>query len=84
MKRWDGVYKIISPFTKRQGPDGLIHEGWCAIFEYECCSCRNDRKGRGGRRVRKDDGGAKVEAPPTYKESEDAQADNQRSYQNVR
>jgi hypothetical protein len=29
-------------------------------------------KRRGGRRVRKDDGGAKVEAPPTYKELEDA------------
>jgi hypothetical protein len=69
--RWDGVWKIISPFTKRLGPDGKIHEGWCPIFLHECCSCK--RKGRGGgRRVRKDDGGAKVEARPTYKELEDA------------
>jgi hypothetical protein len=67
--RWDGVWKIISPFTKRLGPDGKIHEGWCPIFLHECCSCK-DRKGRGGRRVRKDDGGAKVEVPPP--ELEDA------------
>jgi hypothetical protein len=70
--RWDGVWKIISPFAKRLGPDGKIHEGWCPIFLHECCSCKDDRKRRGGRRVRKDDGGAKVEAPPTYKELEDA------------
>ncbi len=35
MKQWDGVYKILSPFTKRLGPDGKVHEGWCAIFERE-------------------------------------------------
>ena len=33
-----------SPFTKRQGPDGKIHEGWCAIFEREACSCDDGRK----------------------------------------
>jgi hypothetical protein len=69
-RRWDGRWGIISPFKKRMGPDGQMHEGWCAIFERGCCSCRDDRKRRGGRRVRKDDGGAKVEAPPP--ELEDA------------
>jgi hypothetical protein len=63
-KRWDGIYKIISPFTKRLGPDGAVHEGWCAIFLLQCCSCKDDGRGRGGRRVRGDDGGAKVKAPP--------------------
>jgi hypothetical protein len=71
MKRWDGVYKIISPFTKRLGPDGKIHEGWCAIFQRECCSCRPNRGG-GGMKIRKDDGGAKVETPPKDREIEDA------------
>jgi hypothetical protein len=31
--------KIPSPFNKRKGPDGKTHEGWCAIFEGDCCSC---------------------------------------------
>ena len=31
-----------SPFTKRKGPDGKTHEGWCAIFEGDCCSCDDD------------------------------------------
>lgn len=66
MKRWDGHWGIISSFKKRQGPDGRVHEGWCAIFLHECCSCR--RYGHGGaRRVRKDDGGAKVKAPSKHK-----------------
>jgi hypothetical protein len=60
--RWDGVYKILSPFTKRQGPDGLTHEGWCAIFERECCSCRDRRSGRGGKIVG-NGGGSKVAVP---------------------
>ena len=34
------------PFTKRQGPDGKIHEGWCAIFAGEMCSC-DDEVARG-------------------------------------
>jgi hypothetical protein len=59
VKRWDGIYRIISPFIKRQGPDGRVHEGWCAIFEHCSCSCRDDGRG-GGRRVRRDDGGTKV------------------------
>jgi hypothetical protein len=71
-QRWDGVYRIISPFTKRIGPDGEIHEGWCAIFEHECCSCRDDRKGRGGKRIREDDGGAKLKVPPKSEEEEEA------------
>ena len=33
-----------SPFTKRQGPDGQFHEGWCAIFRGECCSCDDDSR----------------------------------------
>jgi hypothetical protein len=35
-----------SPFTKRQGPDGKIHEGWCAIFRGEGCSCDGDNRTR--------------------------------------
>ena len=62
-QRWDGIWRILSPFVKRFGPDGRIHEGWCAIFERECCSCKDDGRRRGGRRIRRDDGGAKVEAP---------------------
>jgi hypothetical protein len=64
MKQWDGIYKIISPFTKRIGPDGQLHAGWCPVFERDCCICKDDGKGPGGRRVRGDDGGAKVKAPP--------------------
>ena len=41
---------IISPFIRREGPDGRIHEGWCAIFEGECCSCGNDDRRRHQRR----------------------------------
>ena len=67
MKRWDGHWGIISPFEKRLGPDGKVHEGWCAIFLHECCSCRREGHG-GGKRVRKDDGGTMVKAPPKYKE----------------
>jgi hypothetical protein len=33
-----------SPFTKRKGRDGKIHEVWCAIFEGECCSCDDDSR----------------------------------------
>jgi hypothetical protein len=68
-QRWDGVWRILNPLQKRLGPDGKIHEGWCAIFERECCSCRDDGKGR-RRIIRDDDGGAKVETPP--KESDDS------------
>jgi hypothetical protein len=63
-QRWDGVLRILNPIHKRLGPDGNIHEGWCAIFERECCSCRDDGKGRGARKVRIDGGGAKAETPP--------------------
>jgi hypothetical protein len=63
-RRWDGVWRILNPFQKRLGPDGKIHEGWCAIFECECCSCRDDGKRRGTRKVRNDGGGAKVATPP--------------------
>jgi hypothetical protein len=63
-KRWDGIYRILSPHIKRLGPDGGVHEGWCAIFERCCCSCKDDGKGARGRRVRGGDGGAKVKAPP--------------------
>jgi hypothetical protein len=75
MRRWDGQWRIISAFTKRQGPDGGVHEGWCAIFEREACSCRDDdggeRRGRDddddgrrGRRrgPRKDGGGTTIKA----------------------
>jgi hypothetical protein len=67
-RRWDGVWRIISPFVKRVGPDGKVHEGWCAIFLHECCSCRPDGRGR-GKRTRKDDGGGtKVKAPKRKRE----------------
>jgi hypothetical protein len=46
----------MAPFIKRVGPDGKMHEGWCAIFEKgRCCSCKDDR--RGGRRIIRRDGG---------------------------
>jgi hypothetical protein len=61
-RRWDGHWGIASPFVKRVGPDEKVHEGWCAIFLHECCSCRPDGCG-GGKRVRKDDGGSKLKAP---------------------
>ena len=57
MKRWDGVWKILSPFTKRLGPDGKMHEGWCPIFERHGCNC-DMRGGRRRRIIRKGDGGA--------------------------
>jgi hypothetical protein len=50
VQRWDGIYKIRSPHTKREGPDGLIHEGWCAIFTRDCCSCRDEGRRSGPRR----------------------------------
>jgi hypothetical protein len=62
MKRWDGIYRIVSPHIKREGPDGHIHFGWCAILEHECCSCRGKGRG-GGNRIRGDDGGTKLKAP---------------------
>jgi hypothetical protein len=42
MKQWDGIWKNLSPFIKRRGPDGAIHEGWCSIFTHEGCSCDDD------------------------------------------
>jgi hypothetical protein len=47
----------ISPFTKRPGPDGKLHEGWCAVFEGECCSCDDDDRRRRTRRPRPLSGG---------------------------
>jgi hypothetical protein len=66
MKRWDGHYGIRSSFVKRIGPDLKVHEGWCAIFLREGCSCGDG--GGGGRRGRRhgprgDDGGSKIKAP---------------------
>jgi hypothetical protein len=59
VERWNGIYRIESSFTKREGPDGQVHEGWCAIFEHECCSCRD--RGKGKRRyVRRGPGGVTV------------------------
>ena len=63
MRRWDGVYRIGSPFIKREGPDGKIHEGWCSIFEREDCGCRPDDDDDGeddGGGVRGGDGGTRV------------------------
>jgi len=57
---------IISPFFKRRGPDGKIHEGWCAIFKGDCCSCDND--GRKKRRRPEPLSGA----PAAKKELEEA------------
>jgi hypothetical protein len=49
MKRWDGHWGIVSPFKKRLGPDGAVHQGWCPIFEHECCCCGpGDDDGDGG------------------------------------
>jgi hypothetical protein len=66
MKRWDGQWRIISPFIKRVGPDGGVHEGWCCIFLHECCSCRPDGRG-GGKRVRRDGGGPAIKTPAKRK-----------------
>jgi hypothetical protein len=57
-----------SPFTKRQGPDGKIHEGWCAIFEGECCSCGDDDR----KRLRRQRPGPLSGAPPAKKHLEEA------------
>lgn len=69
IRRWDGVWRIVSSFVKRVGPDGKVHEGWCAIFLHECCSCRPDGRG-GGKRIRKDDGGSKIKRPAKRKARE--------------
>jgi hypothetical protein len=58
-KRWNGKYGIESPFTKRMGPDGKEHEGWCPIFLHECCVCRDRYRGK-TRYVIRDAGGASV------------------------
>jgi hypothetical protein len=64
--KWDGHYGLRSPFVKRIGPDLRVHQGWCAIFLHECCSCGDEGGGGGrGRRrgPRNDDGGTKIKAP---------------------
>jgi hypothetical protein len=63
MKKWDGRWGIISPHSPRMGPDEKVHQGSCAVFEGDCCSCGNDGRGGRKRRPRGDDGGTKVQAP---------------------
>ena len=68
MKRWDGIWKIISPHIKRLGPDGNIHEGWCAIFERDCCSCKRPGR-RKNRKIGRDGGGSKLKVPPKLEDA---------------
>jgi hypothetical protein len=55
-----------SSFTKRQGPDGKIHEGWCAVFAGEDCSCDDSRK-----KPRRQRPGPLSGAPPAKKHLEE-------------
>jgi hypothetical protein len=53
--------------TKRQGPDGKIHEGWCAIFAGEGCSCNDDDH----KKLRRRRPGPLSGAPPAKKHLEE-------------